>query len=92
MASFNQSYYNITDSIFLDQSILDVFVLQNLIDQEDADRLKQKFKTNRQIENFLLGNKVVTKDTINKAYSIILKLPYVELRNVRISEELKALS
>lgn len=89
MASINQSYYNISNSTFLDQSILDVFVLQDLIDPNDAERLKRKLKTNRQIEDFLLGNHVVSKDTINKAYSIILKLPYVELRNVKISDELK---
>lgn len=91
MPSIDQNYYNISNSVLLDQSVLDVFVLQNLIDQDDADRLKAKFKTNRQIEDFLLKNRVVSRDTINKAYSIILKLPYVELRNVRIPEDLKKL-
>jgi len=73
------------------QSILDVFVLQDLIDQDDAEKLKRQFKTNREIENFLVKNKIVTKDTINKAYSIVLKLPYVELGNIKIPDELKSL-
>ena len=73
MAGLNQNYYNISNNTFLDQSILDVFVLQDLIDPGDADKLKAKLKTNRQIEEFLLRNRIVTKDTINKAYSIIFK-------------------
>lgn len=91
MPNINQNYYNISNSTLLDQSILDVFVLQDLIDQDDATRLKKQLKTNRQIEDFLCKNRIVTRDTINKAYSIILKLPYVELRNVRISDELKSI-
>lgn len=89
MSNINQNYYNISNSTLLDQSILDVFVLQDLIDQDDASRLKKQLKTNRQIEDFLSKNHIVTRDTINKAYSIILKLPYVELRNVRIPDDLK---
>lgn len=76
-----------SQGLILSQSILDVFVLQNLIDPQDADKLKKHFKTNREIENFLIKNRLVTRDTINKAYSILLKLPYIELKNVQISDE-----
>jgi len=91
MANINQNYYNFSNSTFMNQSILDVFVLQDLIDQDDATRLKKQLKTNRQIEDFLIKNHIVTKDTINKAYSIILKLPYIELRNVKIPDDLKSI-
>lgn len=73
--------------LFLNQSILDIFVLQNIIDPADAEQLKAHFKTNRDIENFLIKNRLVTRDTINKAYSILLKLPFIELKNVEIPEK-----
>ncbi len=85
------NYYNFSNNALTSQSILDVFVIQDLIDQTDAEKLKEKFRTNREIENFLIKNRIVTRETINKAYSIILKLPYVELKNIEISDELKAL-
>ncbi len=84
-------HYDFSNSALSSQSILDVFVIQDLIDQADADKLKSQFKTSREIENFLIKNRIVTRDTINKAYSIVLKLPYVELSNIEISDELKAL-
>lgn len=78
------STYN--DSSVNSQSILDVFVLQDIIDYEDAENLKRNFKTNREIEQFLIKNRLVTRDTINKAYSILLKIPYVGLQNIEIPE------
>ncbi|MEK9156018.1 MAG: ATPase, T2SS/T4P/T4SS family [Patescibacteria group bacterium] len=69
------------------QSILDVFVVQNTLDLSDADKLKKHFRTNREIENFLTKNRLVTRDTINKAYGILLKLPFVSLQNFEISKE-----
>ena len=70
------------------QSILDVFVIQGLISVNDADNLKQKYRTNREVEQYLINNRVVSKDTINKAYSILLKLPYISLENVKIPSEI----
>lgn len=70
------------------QSILDVFVIQGLISVNDADSLKQRYRTNREIEHYLVNNRIVSKDTINKAYSILLKLPYVSLENVKIPYEI----
>jgi len=84
-----QNYYPVTEDILTMQSILDVFVLQNILDPEDAQKLKARLKTNREVEDFLLKNRVVSRDTINKAYSIIFKLPYIELKNVLISEDLR---
>lgn len=78
--------YNYLDPALTSQSILDVFVLQDLIDPEDARKLQKKLKTNREIENFLLRTKIVTKETINKAYGIMLKLPYIEIKNLDIPE------
>lgn len=78
-------------SSFLSQSILDIFVLQDIIDYEDAEKLKEHFKTNREIENFLVKNRLVTKDTINKAYSILLKIPYIGLKSIEIPDEAKKL-
>lgn len=82
--------YNYLDPVLTSQSVLDVFVLQDLIDQEDAQKLQKRLKTNREIENFLLKNKIVTKDTINKAYGIMLKLPYIEIKNLNIPESVLA--
>lgn len=79
--------YNYLDPVLTSQSVLDVFVLQDLIDQEDAQKLQKRLKTNREIENFLLKNKIVTKDTINKAYGIMLKLPFIEIKNLNIPDE-----
>ena len=73
------------------QSILDVFVIQGLITSSDSDNLKRRYKTNREVEDYLVGNRIVTRDTINKAYSILLKLPYVSLTNVKISPEVLAI-
>lgn len=78
------AYYGITNDLTSSQSILDVFVLQNILDKEDAIKIKKSFKTNREIENFLLQSNIVTRETINKAYSIAYKLPYIELKNVKI--------
>ncbi|MCL5410323.1 MAG: hypothetical protein M1324_00505 [Patescibacteria group bacterium] len=77
----------IPSKVLFDQSIVDVFVLQGILDLEDAEKLKKHFKTNREVENFLIKNRLVTRETINKAYSIILKLPFVELKNIEISSE-----
>lgn len=83
----DSAFRGFTDSFLNTQSILDVFVLQDLIDPEDADKLKNNFRTNREVEKFLLKNHLVTKDTINKAYSIILKIPFIGLSNVEIPDE-----
>jgi len=81
------SISGLPSALLFNQSILDVFVLQGILELEDAQKLRSHFKTNREIESFLLKNHLVTKDTINKAYSIILKLPFVELKNIKISSE-----
>jgi len=83
--------YNYLDPALTSQSILDVFVLQDLIDPADARKLQARLKTNREIENFLLKNKIVTKDTINKAYGIMLKLPFIEIKNLDIPEAVLSL-
>ena len=69
------------------QSILDVFVIQGQVTQSDADKIKSRFRTNREIESFLLKHHVVSPETINKAYSILLKLPFVSLNNLEIPKE-----
>lgn len=69
------------------QSILDVFVIQGLVKTSDAETLKRRYKTNRQIEQILLKNRIVSRDTINKAYSILLKVPYINIENFKISRE-----
>ncbi len=80
------AYYGITSDLSLSQSILDVFVLQNIIDKDDANKIKSSFKTNRDVENFLIQSNIVTRETLNKAYSIAFKLPYIELKNMKIPE------
>lgn len=85
MAQPSNTFHNLSSSALSSQSILDVFVLQNILDSDDAERLRSRFRTNRETETFLVRNKIVTRDTINKAYSIMLKLPYVELKGVEIS-------
>lgn len=68
------------------QSILDIFTLQNLISMEDASKIKGRLKTNREIENFLLKNRLLSRDSINKAYSIVLRLPFISLKSVEIPQ------
>ena len=84
-----QSYPILSGSGILSQSILDVFVLQDILDFEDAEKLKGHFRTNREIEDFLVKNRLVTKDTINKTYSILLKIPYIGLKSIEIPEAAK---
>ncbi|MCX6808570.1 MAG: ATPase, T2SS/T4P/T4SS family, partial [Candidatus Berkelbacteria bacterium] len=91
MADTQTQNYDLSNDILTIHSILDVFVLQNILDAKDAERLKKKLKTNRMAEDFLLKNRIVTRDTINKAYSIILKIPYIELRAMKIPSELMTL-
>ncbi|OQA04355.1 MAG: Type II secretion system protein E [bacterium ADurb.Bin400] len=90
--SDNKSDHNIpiaglSENVLGGQSILDVFVLQDIMDVEDANKLKAHFKTNREVESFLVKNRLVTRETINKAYSILLKLPYIALENTEIPKE-----
>lgn len=68
------------------QSVLDVFVVQGLITQQDSDVLKSRYKTNRDLENILIRNKIASRQTINKAYSILLKIPFVSLENAKIEQ------
>ncbi|MEI6498699.1 MAG: ATPase, T2SS/T4P/T4SS family [bacterium] len=82
------AYYGITNDLSLSQSILDIFVLQNILDKDDAIKIKKSFKTNSEVENFLLQSNIVTRETINKAYSIAYKLPYIELKNIKINPEI----
>lgn len=84
-----QSYPVLSGSGIMSQSILDVFVLQDILDFEDAEKLKSHFRTNREIEDFLVKNRLVTKDTINKAYSILLKIPYIGLSSIEIPADAK---
>ena len=70
------------------QSIIDVFVVQGLILPADAERIKSRFGNNLAIERFLLQNKLVSREAINKAYSIILKLPFINLGDLAISKEI----
>lgn len=69
------------------QSIIDVFVVQGLILPADGERIKSKYQNNLAIERFLLSNKLISREAINKAYSIILKLPFISLNNVAILDE-----
>lgn len=85
------AYYGLNSNALSGQSILDVFVLQGVIELPDAEKLKRNFRTNREIENFLLQNGIVSKETINKAYSILLKIPFISLKNVQVSHEILAL-
>jgi len=80
-------YYGLNRNVLSGQSILDVFVLQDIVSPEDAASLRKNLRTNREIENFLLQNGIVSKETINKAYSILLKIPFVSLRNVQVEKE-----
>ncbi len=87
----NKDYFGgYTKKLLSTQSILDVFVLQGLLDLEDAQKLKNRLKTSREVENFLVRNKLVSRETINKAYSILLKMPYISLKNLEISEVAKS--
>ena len=61
------------------QSIIDVFVVQGLIIPADAEKIKRHYNNNLAIERFLLSNKLLSREAINKAYSIILKLPFTTL-------------
>jgi type IV pilus assembly protein PilB len=70
------------------QSIIDVFVVQGLILPADAEKVKIKYQNNLAIERFLLSNKLVSREAINKAYSIILKLPFVGLGSLAIPDNI----
>jgi len=69
------------------QTILDVFVIQGLISAQDAESLKNKYRNNRELENIIINNRIASRETINKAYSIILKIPYVSLANTKIDAD-----
>ncbi len=71
------------------QSILDVFMLQGLINYQDYQTIKNKYKSDVEIEKFLLQNKLISADSINRAYSIILKMPFVDLKNYLVLDEAK---
>ncbi|MCX6812144.1 MAG: type II/IV secretion system protein [Candidatus Berkelbacteria bacterium] len=73
------------------QSIIDVFVIQGLVTPADAEKIKAKYKNNLAIERFLLSNKLLSREAINKAYSIILKLPFISLAGLAIPDEIKNL-
>lgn len=79
------------DQALASQSIIDVFVVQGLILPVDAEKIKAKYKNNLAIERFLLSNRLISREAINKAYSIILKLPFVGLKNLSIPEEISKL-
>ena len=70
------------------QSIIDVFVVQGLILPTDAEKIKERYNNNLAIERFLLSNKILSREAINKAYSIILKLPFVSISNLAIPEKI----
>lgn len=74
------------------QSILDVFLLQGLINYQDYQTIKNKYQSNTEVERFLLQNKLISIDSINRAYSIIYKMPYVDLKNYAISDEIKKIT
>ena len=71
------------------QSIVDVFVVQGLVLPADGEKIKAKYQNNLAIERFLLSNKLISREAINKAYSIILKLPFISLSNVAIPPDVK---
>ncbi|MFA5158210.1 MAG: type II/IV secretion system protein [Patescibacteria group bacterium] len=73
------------------QSIVDVFVVQGIISPSDGEKIKLKYKNNLAVERFLLANRLISREAINKAYSIILKLPFIALKNLEISEEITRL-
>lgn len=85
---YNSSFYNFSDDTLTSQDILDVFIIQEILDLEDAEKIRKRYKTNREIENYLVSTKIVSRDTINKAYSILLRLPYIELKHMEIPPEL----
>jgi len=80
-----------TPSVSEYQSILDVFLLQGLVNYQDYQKIKSKYTTNVQVETFLLQNKLISIDSINRAYSIIYKMPFVDLKNLQISQQVLSL-
>lgn len=68
------------------QSILDVFLLQGLVNFNDYQKIKDQYKNNAAIEEFLLKNQLLSIDSINRAYSIIYKMPFVDLKNLKIPQ------
>lgn len=85
--SRNSYFLNGLDIKSSTQSILDVLLMQKLLTPADAQKLRSRYRTNREIENFLLKNRLVSQSTISKAYSILLKIPYISLNNFEIPEE-----
>jgi len=77
---------NVSNYALKTQSILDVFVVQGLVSPSDAEKLKRQYKTNDSLEKVLLKNHIASLETINKAYSILLKLPFVSLKNLKIEK------
>ena len=69
------------------QSIVDVFVVQGIILPADGEKIKAKYKNNLSVERFLISNKFITREAVNKAYSIILKLPFIALGNLLVPDE-----
>ena len=69
------------------QSILDVFLLQGLVNYQDYQTLKDRYKSDSELEEFLLKNKILSVDSINRAYSITLKIPFIDLKNYQIPPE-----
>lgn len=70
------------------QSILDVFLLQGLINYQDYQSLKGRLSTNSEVEAFLIKNKLLSRESINRAYSIIYKMPFIDLKNLEVEKEL----
>jgi len=90
----NTPYISIFDGLnqaLSSQSIIDVFVVQGLVLPVDAEKIKSRYKNNLAIERFLLGNRLISREAINKAYSIILKLPFIGLSNLSIPAEIAGL-
>lgn len=82
------SQFNGLNQALSSQSIIDVFVVQGLILPSDAEKIRSRYQNNLAIERFLLSNKLVSREAINKAYSIILKLPFINLGDLAIPEEI----
>lgn len=87
----NVSVFDGLNQALSSQSIIDVFVVQGLVLPIDAEKIKSRYKNNLAIERFLLNNRLISREAINKAYSIILKLPFIGLNNLSIPEEIASL-
>ena len=76
-------------SIEAESKIIDLLINEGLVDYAVVDNISQRAAAEgKSVIGELLANKIISSDMVSHATAVIVGVPYVELKNIEIDQEI----